>query len=308
MKINRRDFLKWTAAASGTCLVGKTGEAGASSKAELNPDRLGMLTDTTKCIGCRSCEWACKKSNELPNQPFDSFRDASVFEAHRRPDAASYTVVNRHEDSKGADGNSFVKVQCMHCDHPGCVSACLVGAFTKEENGAVIYDAWKCMGCRYCMVACPFQVPAYEYFNALTPQVRKCTLCYHRITKDGGQPACAQICPQEAILFGKRSELLEVAHKRIAAAPDLYEDHVYGEHEVGGTCWLYLTSAPATELGLLELGTESVPHVNETIQHAIFKHFIPPLTLYGVLGAAMWVFKPDEDDDGHDSAKKGGHR
>jgi formate dehydrogenase iron-sulfur subunit len=211
-----------------------------------------------------------------------------------------YTVVNAYPATTGgATGTSvYVKVNCFHCNTPACVSACLVGAFSKAPNGAVVYDPWKCMGCRYCMVACPFQIPAYEYDNPLTPQVRKCTLCSNEGNPNkGGVPACVRICPKECLTFGHRAELLARAHAQIERHPDVYNDHVYGEHEAGGTSWLYLGPKDYSfeELGFLDLGSAPPPMRTERIQHGIFKYFIPPLAWYGLLGAVMWVTRPQAD-------------
>jgi ferredoxin len=168
------------------------------------------------------------------------------------------------------------------------VSACIVGALTKEKNGPVVYDAGKCIGCRYCMVACPFQVPAYEYQNALTPEVRKCTFCFETIKKEGGLPACAQICPREVMTFGKRSDLLELARWKMKSSPGKYVDHVYGEHEVGGTSWLYLAGEPFNTLGFPTLDPKAPPRLTEAIQHGLFQYFAAPVILYVLLGGIMW--------------------
>jgi Fe-S-cluster-containing dehydrogenase component len=204
------------------------------------------------------------------------------------------------------DAAVYVKANCLHCNDPACVSACLVGAFKKLDEGPVVYDAWKCMGCRYCMVACPFQIPTYEYDNVLTPQVRKCTLCANEGNPNkGGVPACVRTCPQEVMTYGKRSELLARAHQQIAQQPDVYRDHVYGEHEAGGTSWLYLGPKDQSfeELGFLPLGSSPPPMRTERIQHGIFKYFIPPLAWYGLLGAIMWVARPGADEEWQSRAK-----
>jgi Fe-S-cluster-containing dehydrogenase component len=185
----------------------------------------------------------------------------------------------------------------MHCLKPACASACIVGALRRQETGAVTYDAWKCMGCRYCMVACPFQVPAYEYDNALTPTVRKCTFCFERVKNEGGVPACAEICPPMCLTFAKRSELLVLARNKIQENPSRYAPQIYGEHEVGGTSWLYLTPRPAGELGFLKLGGTPVPQLTESIQHSVFKFGLPPLFLFGVLGAAMKTFARSDSEE-----------
>lgn len=291
MGINRRDLLKLAVAGGGASLAARPSRVLASAGLRLDPKRWGMLVDTTRCIGCRNCEWACKQQNELPSAPLAEFSDTSVFESMRRPDAVSYTVVNRFAPRKDSDKPVYVKVQCMHCDHPACVSACLVGALQKAESGAVRYDGWKCMGCRYCMVACPFQVPAYEYNNAFTPVVRKCTFCFTRVTQQGKFPACAHICPQEVMTFGRRADLLVAARERIQKSPDRYIDYIYGEHEVGGTSWLYLAGVPFEQLGFPTLRETPVTRLNERVQHSIFKHFVPPIAYFGFLGTLMWVFR-----------------
>ncbi len=155
----------------------------------------------------------------------------------------------------------FVKKQCNHCLEPACASACFVKAFTKTPEGPVVYDASLCVGCRYCMVACPFDVPAYEYDKPLTPRVTKCTMCAPRL-KEGKLPGCVEACPREALIFGKRDTLLKMAKSRIQKHPDRYIDHVYGEHEMGGTSWLYLSKAPFETIGMREdLGTTSAPEL-----------------------------------------------
>ena len=295
MGIKRREFLKTLAITSGA-LAGVSGLR-AGDKTKLNPDRFGVLSDLTYCVGCRRCEWACNEANDLPNQPLDSFSDTSVFENMRRPTSKKYTVVNSYTN-KGLDGGALnVKIQCMHCEHPACASACIVGALSKDTKGPVHYDPNICIGCRYCMIACPFQIPTYEYEKILTPQVRKCTMCFERIIKNGLLPACVEICPTEAIVFGYRKDLLELAHERIRKHPDKYIDHVYGEHEVGGTSWMYLSNQPFVDIGFPELDDISPAQLTETIQHGIFKGFAGPVMLFGLLGIIMKVMKKGEDDE-----------
>ena len=295
MGIERRDFLKTLAVATGS--IAGVSNLKASNNTKLNSDRFGVLSDLTYCIGCRRCEWACNEENELPNQPLDSFSDTSVFEEYRRPISEQYTVVNSFID-KGFDGGDLnVKVQCMHCEHPPCVSACIVGALKKHPDGPVTYDASACIGCRYCIIACPFQIPTYEYEKALTPQVRKCTLCFDRTIENGQLPACVEMCPTEALVFGHRKDLLDLAHERIMKHPDKYINHVYGEHEVGGTSWMYLSNQPFSEIGFPELGDKSPAETTETIQHGIFKGFSGPIMLFGLLGIIMKVMKKEEENE-----------
>ncbi len=250
----------------------------------------GVLVDTVVCIGCRKCEWACNNQHALSTEPITAFEDKSVFATHRRPHSKAYTVVNEYRNP-ATDKTYTMKVQCMHCNEPACVSACIVGALNKAPNGPVVYEAWKCIGCRYCMVACPFQIPTYEYENALNPQVRKCTFCTERHLEEGNRPACVSICPNEALTFGTRQELIDLAHTRIRMQPDRYVDHVYGATEIGGTSWMYLAAAEFENTELPTLPDDPIPQHTETIQHGIFKSFIPPLALYGFLGLVMHALR-----------------
>jgi len=289
-KQNRRDFFK-TAAVLGTAITGiSTKTAKAEAKNILSEDRMGVLVDTTTCIGCRNCEWACKKAHGLPTEPFEKYSDRSVFKNMRRPDAKALTVVNEYKNPQNANIPINVKVQCMHCDHPACVSACIVGAFTKNENGAVTWNTNKCIGCRYCMVACPFQIPSFEYDKAINPEIRKCDFCFER-TKVGKLPACVEICPVEALTYGTRTDLIKIARDRIKRNPEKYVNHIYGEYEVGGTSWLYIASEEYQKLAFPKLGDKPAPGVSESIQHGIFAYFVPPASLYALLGGLMWITK-----------------
>jgi len=285
--VNRRDFLKITGTVAGTAAMTAVGAEASGPPQNLDPDRFGVLTDTTLCIGCRRCEWACAEQNDLPHGSLESYGDTSVFETTRRPDREAYTVVNRYSPPTGTDKPLDVKVQCLHCEHPACVSACIVSALEKSPQGPVTYDPWKCIGCRYCMIACPFQIPAYEYHDALKPRVMKCTMCAERTLKEGRAPACVEMCPPEALVFGRRSELLELAHSRIRQNPGRYHSQVFGEHIVGGTSWLMISDRPATEIGIPDLPETSPATITETIQHGIFKGFSGPLMLFGILSILM---------------------
>ena len=283
--VSRRDFLKISGSVATTAAATMAGveNAIASHGPHLDPDRVGVLTDFTQCIGCRRCEWACAQENDLPFGDLASCDDVSVFEQMRRPGPTEYTVVNQYAAGPGADRPLSVKVQCMHCEHPPCVSACIVAALRKQPSGQVTYDASACIGCRYCMIACPFQIPAYEYDNALTPRVMKCTMCVDRTLHGDGMPACVEICPQEAMTFGRRSDLLELARDRIRRDPDRYLPHVFGEYEVGGTSWLMIGDREFTEVDMPELPDYSPAEVTERIQHGIFRGFTGPLMVFGLV-------------------------
>jgi len=296
--VNRRDFLKISGTAVGTAAAALAGVKPAkASHHELAPDRFGVLTDYAECIGCRRCEWACAQENDLPFGSLESCDDQSVFETLRRPDEKQYTVVNQYETPENENKQLSVKVQCLHCEHPACVSACIVGALEKNPHGPVTYDPWKCIGCRYCMVACPFQIPAYEYADPLTPKVMKCTMCSDRTLKEGKQPACVEICPVEALVFGPRNELIEVGRDRIRKKPDRYLPHIFGEYDGGGTSWLMLADRDFKEIHLPELPDSSPAEITEGIQHGIFRGFSGPLMLLGLVSI---LSKSMGDKDGKD--------
>jgi Fe-S-cluster-containing dehydrogenase component len=256
MDRSRRRFLRWVAVGTGAAVLPKS--VTAHEYFEGYPDSFGILHDTTLCTGCRSCEAACNEVNQLPT-PELPFKDLSVLDEKRRTNAESYTVVNKYQVSTSPDTPVFRKIQCNHCKEPACASACFVGAFTKTPEGAVVYNPDLCVGCRYCMVACPFNIPAYEYNSALTPRVMKCTMCHPRLL-EGKLPGCVEVCPTEALTFGKRDDLIIIARERIRMFPERYIDHIYGEQEVGGTNWLYITGAPFEELGFrTDLGMTPAP-------------------------------------------------
>jgi Fe-S-cluster-containing dehydrogenase component len=267
MSISRRGFLKgMTAAGAAVAVPGVS--SGARGDFSGFPDSGGVLHDTTLCIGCRLCEKACNEIYDFPapEKPFD---DMSVLDERRRTDDKTFTVVNRFEVEGQPKSPVFAKFQCNHCLEPACASSCFVDAYRKTPEGAVVYDASVCVGCRYCLVACPFDVPAYEYDEALEPRVMKCTLCHPRLL-EGKLPGCVEACPQEALLFGKRDELLTVARERIRKHPDRYVDHIYGEHEMGGTNWLYLSGAPFEEVGFrTDLGTTPAPKLTSGALSAV---------------------------------------
>ncbi len=251
--MNRRDFLKVLGAGAVSGMVLDPGRVLASGAGEADREFLGMLVDTTRCIGCRACEAACAAAHGFPAPDLS---DRSVFETRRKTSETAWTVVNRYETGKG---EVFVKTQCMHCNQPGCVAPCLVKAMEKKPEGPVVWNE-NCMGCRICMVSCPFDIPKFEYGKP-APRVQKCNLCWERL-KQGRIPACVEACPREALVFGTRRELLGEAHRRIASAPGRYHHHIYGEREVGGTGVLYLSPVPFEEIGFrTDLGFTSYPRL-----------------------------------------------
>jgi formate dehydrogenase iron-sulfur subunit len=235
-----------------------------------------ILTDTTRCTGCETCVQACKSENQLGrDRAWKWQQEIDTLSATR-----FCTVVRR-------PGRNYVRQQCRHCLDPACVSACLVGALQKQPNGAVIYDSSLCMGCRYCMMSCPFGIPRYEWDSA-APWVRKCVLCHSRLQK-GEQPACTAACPEQATIFGTRAELLAEARRRIAAEPGRYyppeSPRVWGETEVGGTCVLYISNISLDFLGWApQLGSQPVPLLTWAVMTEV-----PPLA-FGVVGAMSAIY------------------
>ncbi len=281
MGINRRSFLKVLGAgivgggiagvASGNIVTpGKPKAAGPASSKEF----VGVLVDTTRCVGCLACEAGCAEANHLPAPDISN---SSIFEKRRKTTLDHWTVVNRYNTDKG---DVFVKTQCMHCNQPGCVSACLVKSMEKRKEGPVTWEK-NCMGCRYCMISCPFDMPKFEYHSP-TPRILKCTLCWDRLEK-GEKPACVESCPEEALTFGTRRELVEEAKKRIYSGKSgKYFPHIYGEHEVGGTGYLYLASVPFEQIGFrTDLGIKAYPEYTKGFfwNIVLIDILIPPLLL-----------------------------
>ncbi|MCP4005639.1 MAG: 4Fe-4S dicluster domain-containing protein, partial [bacterium] len=230
---------------------------------------VGVLVDTTRCIGCRSCEVACAKEHDLP---IPDVENDGGLEAPRTTSTDRRTVVNRHDTSKG---EVFVKRQCMHCWQPACAAACLTNAMHKTRSGPVVWRPKKCMGCRYCMISCPFDVPKFEY-DEWNPRIHKCDLCADRVAS-GKKTACVAACPTDALMFGLKRELMEVARTRIYNHPQRYVRKIYGEHEVGGTGWLYLASVPFEELGFrTDLGTTPYPEFTRDFLYGV------PVALFGL--------------------------
>ncbi len=227
-----------------------------------------ILLDFTRCIGCGACERECARVNGLPDDPPEDKLD------HR-----NFTVVLKH------DSGQYYRRMCMHCEDPACVSVCPVAALEKTDAGPVVYHPDKCIGCRYCMVACPFQIPKYEWHKSI-PVVRKCIMCNSRI-ENGEEPACAWVCPVDACRFGPREKLLAIAKRRVSQMPDRYVDYIYGENEVGGTSILMLSGVPFEDLGFkMDVGEQALPRLTWTVMSKI-----PNVVITGgiMLGGISWI-------------------
>ena len=268
------------------------------------------LVDTTKCIGCRACQVACKQWNDREGEETELQLGNIGFQNPATLSAKTYTLIGFYEipNEKAQGGLNYVFTmhRCLHCLDPACASACPTTALTRQPDGPVSYDASKCIGCRYCIWACPWGVPTAQW-DSLAPKIEKCTHCADRsnqpppITRNGvaltveennfflaniAEPACVKACPADCLKFGERQELLQEAHKRIANAPEKYIDQVYGEKEAGGTSVLYLASVPFEKIGLPALGDKPYPAVSRTAIHSV-----PPAVLaVGALLGGIYSF------------------
>ncbi|MBK7173868.1 MAG: 4Fe-4S dicluster domain-containing protein [Bacteroidales bacterium] len=271
MSLDRRDFFKTMGIAGLTLAIGN--ESSAKPVGNQETEFFGMLFDATLCIGCGSCLKACSKSNQLP-APEGEIEPGVI----QKTSESRRAVINNYNTSKG---EVYIRNQCMHCNEPACAAACLTKAMHKTKEGPVVWDADRCMGCRYCMVSCPFDVPKFEYHSA-NPRIQKCDMCYSRIEK-GKIPACAEACG-DALIFGTRRELIAEARKRITENPDDYVDQIYGEHVAGGTGVIYLSPVPFKELGVKQgLQNASYPSLSKGFLYSVPSVFIIlPTLLLGI--------------------------
>jgi len=289
MSIDRREFLK-TLGVAGAGLTGVS----ALGKSKPEPDAeefYAILHDISLCEGCQECEFACAAANNLPTISDDDYPDSSI---RRELKPKQYTVINAVETSVG---EVYTKQQCMHCAQPACASACLTQAMKKQESGPVTWEEGKCMGCRYCMISCPFDIPKFE-FDSNNPKIGKCQMCFDKLQK-GEVPACVDACPAGALTFGKRSDILREARNRIFDNPGTYVDHIYGEHEAGGTSWLNISPVPFEELGFkTDLETKPYPELTKGFLYSVPSVFILwPALLMGLREATRIDEKEGDDHE-----------
>jgi formate dehydrogenase iron-sulfur subunit len=287
MGITRRTFVGRTVALGAGIALGQLprlrgrGRAAAASNPGPDPgDSPSILYDLTRCVGCHLCEVACQANKGLP-------ADISLL-SFRNPNSvagpAVAWAVRRH--------------QCMHCLDPACASVCPVSAMYKTPEGPVIYRDERCIGCRYCMNACPFNVPTFDWDRGLLDGalIRKCNFCYERQIK-GEKPACVEACPTGAVQFGKRGDLLAEAKRRIAEHPKQYVDYVYGETEAGGTSFLIIAGVPFAKLGLPKPGDRPLPPLSEKVMGLTIPVALSWATvLTGITGLVRWREKRMEEN------------
>jgi formate dehydrogenase iron-sulfur subunit len=236
-----------------------------------------ILTDITKCIGCLECVVACKNENQLARDlPRNWHRTDGL-------SARNWTSIVERD-------NRYARKQCRHCLDPACVSACPVAALIKTEMGPVVYDASKCIGCRYCMIACPYGIPRYDWDKAI-PYIQKCDMCLDRL-KRGEQPACTAACPEKATIFGDRDELLAEAHRRIRAGNGKYINKVWGEHDVGGTSVLYISDIDLDFLTYPKRTLQTpLPATTAPAMYAVPPAFVG---MGALMGGLYWFFRRRE--------------
>lgn len=264
---------------------------------------VAMLYDTTRCIGCQACVVACAETNGLEPPTTES---EGRWQMPRDLDPQTKNIIQLFRDDDAGQW-SFVKRQCMHCVDAACVSGCPFKALTKDERGIVRWNSAQCIGCRYCEVACPYQIPKFEW-DRFNPKIVKCEFCSH-VLDEQGEPSCTKVCPADAVVFGTREQLLEDAHARLEAKPGTYhEDRVYGEDDAGGLQVLYLSHVPFEKIGLPKLGTTSIPAKTGLIHKWVTKWGAFPILAYVTLLAFVRRRWKQHDEESMRIEAEGGLR
>lgn len=304
---SRRNFLKIIGVGGAALATGAVcGSADAAEGLKIDNDNVAMLYDATRCVGCKACMTICKRVNlDSGSLSYEQaeFDPDGLWDAPADLSGDTRTLIKLHKESPTKW--SYVKHSCMHCQKPSCVSVCPVSAMIRDpESGIVTYDKGICIGCRYCQIACAFNIPRFQWDKAL-PQIVKCDMCKSTELPRTGTTGCASVCPVDAIHFGKRGDLLVEAQRRLDAQPEKYIQYIYGAQELGGLNHLTLAGLPFEKLGLPIVGDEPPAEFSEKIQHTIYKGFIAPVALYGSLCyVAIRNMKKAERQNGAD--EKGG--
>jgi formate dehydrogenase iron-sulfur subunit len=307
-ELSRRSFLKKGSGATAALAVGAGGAdideamAATSGTAEMKriaAEHSAMLFDYPLCLGCRACELACESDNQLGRSSDEIFAGRDAEDA-RALDTDVLTYVTRHTNNDDLSTLAFGKVGCMHCIEPACASSCPVAALEKTTEGPVVWHEDRCLGCRYCMIACPFMIPRFEW-ESRNPRIRKCDMCYDRL-QEGRPPACVGACPTGALKFGTRQALLDEAYQRIAQRPRDYVHHVYGEQEAGGTSFLHLAGQPFESLGYrTDLPMRSYREYTRPAMAAI-PYVVNCLAV--MLGAIAWVVNRKQEIEGREGGER----
>ena len=303
--MDRRNFLKIIGSGVAGITTGNLLAPGKSSAEESlsGKEFYGILVDTTRCIGCRRCEKACAEANGLPIPDISETTNETVLKSLRQTTDKEYTVTNKYETEKG---KVFVPRRCMHCNQPGCVSACPVKAMKKRPSGHVTWHS-NCIGCGLCMVSCPFDMPKFEYGKAI-PNIQKCNLCWERF-KQGVLPACVEACPTQALTAGTRKQILAEGKRRIALNPDKYVNHIFGENEAGGTSHIYLSAVQFDQIGFRkDVGNKPYPEYSSLYINSIpVIATLTPLFLLAVSAAVRMGKESHQDKREEKQEAKGKH-
>jgi Fe-S-cluster-containing dehydrogenase component len=308
MSVNRRQFLQIATTGVAASMCATQAKALQRESLQISPDAVGMLYDSTLCIGCKACMVACKQANGMPIESTD---ENPLWDTPLETSGSTLNVIKLYKNGKGEhkdqeeNGFAFMKRHCLHCVDPSCISVCPVSAMTKDPvTGIVEHHKDRCIGCRYCVYSCPFGIPKYEYNNAFG-QIQKCQFCAH-LQAEGKIPACCDVCPTGATLFGRVDELKAESQRRLQKNPGdhyvfprgklggdrpphegtiaQYQEHVYGLNELGGTQIMYMSAIPFDKLGLpVNVPNFGYPTFAEGIQHTVYKWMLAPAILLGGL-------------------------
>lgn len=248
-----------------------------------------MLIDTSKCTGCRACQAACKQWNQLPAEQ-TAFNGTYENPANFSPVTWTKIVFNyKDKDANGRVHWLFSKQGCMHCTEAACIKVCPANAIYRTDFGTVRIDPDRCIGCNYCAANCTYNVMG---FDQVAHVARKCTFCLDRIS-NGLIPACAKTCPTGAITYGERSDLIDLAERRLAELKRAgkTEANIYGVEELNGLGMIYLLEDRPAKYGLLE-----DPRVS-TAAH-IWSYIFKPVRVLVVMAMAFALWFNQKESKG----------